>query len=64
MSDPRHKFIITVTVNDDHHDANDPEWWADAATGALAEYGGVATFELLPEHRSHPGVGRLRRDHD
>jgi hypothetical protein len=47
MSDPRHKFI-TVTVNDDHHDANDPEWWADAATGALAEYGGVATFELLP----------------
>jgi hypothetical protein len=45
---PTHKFLITVKVNDDHNDATDSEWWADAATGALGEYDGVATFELLP----------------
>jgi len=34
-----YQFAITVEVDPDHPAYNDPEWAADAAHGALTEYG-------------------------
>jgi hypothetical protein len=35
----QHRFIITVELADDDPHAGDPEWFADACTAALREYG-------------------------
>jgi hypothetical protein len=51
---PEHKFEITVNVPSDHPNADDPEWWADAAHGALTEYGAEPTYELA-SHTFAPG---------
>jgi hypothetical protein len=34
-----HRFTIELDVPDDDDNADDPEWWADAAAGACTEYG-------------------------
>lgn len=47
MTETTHRFTIEVEVPDDHDDAADAEWWADAATGALTGYGAtLATFHV------------------
>lgn len=43
----KYTFVCTVEVADDHPNADDPEWWWDAAWGALSEYGATATAEPL-----------------
>lgn len=42
-----HRFVIEVEVDDTHQDADDGEWWADAATGALNEYGATSALWRL-----------------
>jgi hypothetical protein len=39
----KYTFICTVEVPDDHEAADDPEWWSDAAWGALSECGATTT---------------------
>lgn len=41
-----HKFTIDVEIPDDADHAQDAEWWADAAAGALHEYGAESTYTL------------------
>ncbi len=45
-----HRFVIEVDVPDDHENAQDAEWWADAATGALDEYGCNEVTFFLVDH--------------
>lgn len=44
-----YRFVITVEVESDHRAYDDPEWIADAAHGALTEYGLRAIYEGLFE---------------
>lgn len=39
-------FTVTVKVPGDHDEAEDPEWWADAAAGACTEYGAEAEYRF------------------
>lgn len=54
---PEYKFLVTVTIPDDHPNADDPEWWWDAAHGSLSEYGATAIVEpALPHFKSARAV--------
>jgi hypothetical protein len=44
-----YRFVITVEVESDHPAYDDPEWVADAAHGALTEYGLRAIYEDIVE---------------
>lgn len=36
-----YRFQLTVTVDEDHEAYDDPEWFADAAWGAMTNLSGV-----------------------
>jgi hypothetical protein len=44
---PEYQFLMNVSVPADHPNAEDEEWWADAAHGALTEFGASATYSLV-----------------
>jgi hypothetical protein len=44
-----YRFVITVAVEPDHPAYDDPEWAADAAHGALSEYGLRTTYTDITE---------------
>lgn len=57
---PEYKFLMTVTIPDAHDNADDAEWWWDAAQRALREYG--ATEPALPHFK--PAHAVLNWDDD
>lgn len=44
-----YRFVIAVEVEPDHPAYDDPEWAADAAHGALTEYGLRAIYSDITE---------------
>lgn len=44
-----HRFTIELDVPDDDENADDTEWWADAAAGACSEYGAENVIFLLTD---------------
>jgi hypothetical protein len=56
---PEHRFLMTVNIPDDHDNADDAEWWWDAAQGALREYGATEVTVNMPDFNLSPA--QLRR---
>jgi hypothetical protein len=53
---------MELEVGDDHENADDPEWWADAAAGAVKEYGAVkVVYDLGPTGSTEGRDDRWRR---
>lgn len=44
-----HRFVIELDAPDDDENADDTEWWADAAAGACTEYGAENVIFLLED---------------
>lgn len=44
-----HRFVIELDAPDDDENADDTEWWADAAAGACSEYGAENVIFLLED---------------
>jgi hypothetical protein len=44
-----YRFVVTFAVEPGHPAYDDPEWAADAAHGALTEYGLCATYTEIAE---------------
>lgn len=58
MDSRTYRFQLTVTIDGDHPSADDPEWFADAAWGALTNlYGIECTYgEIVEVEVQTPGT--------
>jgi hypothetical protein len=45
---PNYQILLTVSVPDDDSFPQGADWWADAAAGALHEYGAETTYAPIP----------------